>query len=271
LQTEHVVVATGHDQVPHQPDWPGADSFPGRILHVAQLVRAADLAGRAVVLVGAGNSGVEIAGHLVNAGVSQLWVSVRTSPNIMPRELAGEPLHPITPWLRLLPEPARDGVARAVGRLAFGDLARHGLPTPKQGPYARLRTSGVTVAVDHGFVEHLKAGHLEIVAQVKRFEGNKVILGDGRILCPDVVLAATGFGNGLYPLLGHLGILDTQHRPPGHSSAPGLWFTGFRVAIEGNLRQHPGEARRIAGAIATARAKSVRSDPQPAPNQERYS
>lgn len=262
-QTDQVVVATGYDRVPWLPDWPGRDGFATPVLHVAELRRAADLVGRRVLLVGAGNSGVEIGGHLVDAGVAALWVSVRTPPTILPRELAGLPLHPLTWVLRILPERVRDANARLLARLAFGDLARYGLPAPRQGPYERLRTTGVTVAVDQGFVAHLKAGRLQIVAEVDRFAGATVVLRDGRRLRPDVVVAATGFRRGLEPLVGHLGVLDAAGQPRGGSGmptpgAPGLWFVGYRTAIEGNLRQHPTETRHIAHAIARARANTSR-------------
>jgi putative flavoprotein involved in K+ transport len=114
-----------------------------------------------------------------------------------------------------------------------------------------MRTSGVTVAIDQGFVQHLKAGRLEIVPQVAWFADPYVVLSDDRRLRPDVVLAATGFRRGLEPLVGHLNVLDVAGRPRGGSGAPtpgapGLWFIGYRTAIEGNLRLHPIEARRIA-------------------------
>jgi cation diffusion facilitator CzcD-associated flavoprotein CzcO len=256
--TDQVVIATGYDRVPWLPDWPGQAEFPHPVIHVAELRRAADLAGLRVLLVGAGNSGVEIAGHLVDTGVDALWVSVRTPPNILPRQLAGVPLHPLTKALRILPERLRDANARTIARLAFGDLTPHGLPTPSQGPYQRLRTTGVTVAVDQGFVNHLKAARLQIVPELTKFAGPDVVLRDGQRLRPDVVLAATGFRRGLEPLTGHLGVLDADGLPASGSGqttpdAPGLWFLGYHTAIEGNLRQHPIEARRIARAIAQTR------------------
>jgi putative flavoprotein involved in K+ transport len=159
--------------------------------------------------------------------------------------------------LRALPERLRDSGARLASRLAFGDLARYGLPAPAQGPYARLRTTGVTVAVDDGFVADLKAGRLEIVAQVDRLDGREAVLRGDRRLSPDVVLAATGFRRGLEPLVGHLDVLDAVGLPRAGSgaqapAAPGLRFIGYQAAIEGNLRLHPIEARRIARAIAAA-------------------
>jgi cation diffusion facilitator CzcD-associated flavoprotein CzcO len=258
-ETDQVVIATGYDRVPWLPDWPGRAEFPHPVIHVAHLRKAADLAGLRVLLVGAGNSGVEIAGHLVDTGVDALWVSVRTPPNILPQQVAGVPLHPLTRMLRILPERLRDASARAIARLAFGDLTPHGLPTPTQGPYQRLRTTGVTVAVDQGFVNHLKAARLQVVAEVTEFAGSDVVLRDGQRLRPDVVLAATGFRRGLEPLAGHLGVLDAAGLPRSGSGqaspgARGLWFLGYHTAIEGNLRQHPIEARRIARAVAQTRS-----------------
>jgi putative flavoprotein involved in K+ transport len=82
-----------------------------------------------------------------------------------------------------------------------------------------------------------------------------VVLRGGRALAPDIVVAATGFRRGLEPLVGHLGVLDAGGLPRAaraarSRTAPGLWFIGYRNAIEGNLRLHPAEGRRIARALA---------------------
>jgi putative flavoprotein involved in K+ transport len=81
--------------------------------------------------------------------------------------------------------------------------------------------------------------------------------------CPDVVVAATGFRHGLELLVGHLGVLDAAGLPRAGSGmplagSPGLWFIGYHTAIEGNLRRHPIEARRIARSIAPAQWRGGR-------------
>jgi hypothetical protein len=194
-----------------------------------------------------------MAGHLLGAGVSELWLSTRTPPNILPGEIHHVPLQLVALAGRGLPERARDGLARTFQRYAFGDLAAYGLPAPAVGPYRHLRETGVTVAIDQGFVAHLKAGRARVVAEVDHLDRSEVVLRDGTRLRPDVVLAATGYRTGLAPIVGHLGVLDAHGRPKAvagaRSDPPGLHFIGFRPAIEGNLRQHPGEARRIARLI----------------------
>lgn len=250
-ETGRVVVATGHDRVPWLPDWPGREGFTVPVVHVSGLRRPSDLAGLRVLLVGAGNSGVEIGGHLVDAGVAGLWVSVRTPPNLLPREIAGVPLQPVGVPLVRAPERVADSVCRFLSRLAFGDLSGYGLPAPDLGPYARLRLTGEAVAVDEGFVAHLRAGRIAVVPEVSHLDDQEVVLRDGARLRPDVVLAATGFRRGLEPLVGHLDVLDEAGLPRGAASGgqparPGLWFIGYRVQVAGNLRLHASDARRIA-------------------------
>jgi putative flavoprotein involved in K+ transport len=68
------------------------------------------------------------------------------------------------------------------------------------------------------------------------------------------VVIATGFRCGLEPLVAQLGVLDQTGHPypplPGPSaSAPGLFFAGFRPAVEGTLRRHSADARHIAARI----------------------
>jgi hypothetical protein len=153
LVARHVVIATGHEREPWTPAWPGAETFTKPLLHVSQVGSAARFAGQRVLLVGAGNSGVEIAGHLVRSGVAELAVSVRSGPTILPRDVGRLPSQAIAVLMRRFPERLRDRVAMLTARLQFGDLSRHGLPTPAVGPYRRLRTTGVTVAIDQGFVQ----------------------------------------------------------------------------------------------------------------------
>lgn len=250
----HVIVATGHDRVPVVPAWPGAADFAGGIRHVGLIPAPREYAGRDVLVAGGGNSGIEWAEHLARVGAGRIWLSIRTPPNLLPREVAGLPLHPLSVALRGLPIALKDANARVVRRLTLGDLSPFGLPTPAEGPFRHIARTGVTVAVDSGFSRLVRAGRVLVVPEIAAFERDGVRLVGGTMLSPSVVLAATGYRTGLETLVGDLGVLDGHGRP---HAAPddidrGPWFIGFTAAIEGMLRLHGIEARRIARAIGRA-------------------
>src|SRR5947209_92882 len=54
LRARHLVIATGYDAAPRMPDWPGADSFPGELIHASAFRSARAYHGRDVLVVGAG-------------------------------------------------------------------------------------------------------------------------------------------------------------------------------------------------------------------------
>jgi len=86
--------------------------------------------------------------------------------------------------LRRLPVRWQDVTARAVQRLAFGDLGRFGYPRPARGPFTRQRTDGVTIAVDDGFARALKAGRVVMKPGIDRFDGPLVRFTDGTSCAP---------------------------------------------------------------------------------------
>jgi cation diffusion facilitator CzcD-associated flavoprotein CzcO len=142
ISTAHVVVATGPDAEPVMPAWPGMASFPGMLIHAGQFRNTAQMAGRDVLVVGPGNSGVDLLNHLVRADAGKLWLSARSGMNITPLRLAGIPLHPVALAGRRLPRRAQDASLRAVQRLAFGDLATYGYPPSELGAFTRIATEG---------------------------------------------------------------------------------------------------------------------------------
>ena len=89
--SRYVVVATGWDAVPHLPAWAAEPSFEGRLLHAADVGELGGFRDRRVLIVGAGNSGIDLAGLLVRVG-ADVTVSMRTPPNIFPRDWLGVPL-----------------------------------------------------------------------------------------------------------------------------------------------------------------------------------
>ena len=255
LTTAHAVIATGSDAEPVLPSWPGLESFGGTVMHAGRFRNVAKFAGRDVLVVGPGNSGVDLLGYLAGSDAGRLWLSARSGMTVTPRRLGGVPLHPVSVALRRLPVRRQDATARAVQRLAFGDLGRFGYPRPALGPFTRQRTDGVTIAVDDGFARALKAGRVVMKPGIDRFDGPLVRFTDGTSCAPDAVICATGYRPGIEALAGHLVALDRRGMPPfiGAESSPehpGLWFFGLDSSIYGNMHVRRRQARQLARAIA---------------------
>ena len=265
LVARHAVVATGYDAVPSMPRWPGSDSFAGELIHAADFRAAADYAGREVLVVGAGNTGIDIAGHLLEAG-ARVTVSMRTPPNIFPRDWGPFPLQPLAIAGERQPAKISDAIGFLLQRRIFGDLASYGIPRAPEGYESKFRRTFTSPAVDDGFVQALKAGRTRVCAAIERFEGEDVVLTDGTRLTPDAVICATGYRRGLEPLVGHLGVLRPDGLPirykgaPELPSAPRLYFAGFWGGPGGQIRWAPIHARRIARAAARDRKRIGRAD-----------
>jgi glycine/D-amino acid oxidase-like deaminating enzyme len=258
LQAAQVVLACGWNREPLLPDWPGSRSFAGRLLHASSYTGPRPFRGRDVLVVGAGNTGAEIAADLAEGGAARVRLAVRTPPNVLPRELGPVPLTLLAIAEDGLPSWLVDPLNRLVQRRFVGDLTRYGLPRAPAGVAAQMRATGVTPTIDVGLIRQLKAGTVTPVAALDRFEDGATVLADGTCLTPDVVVAATGYAPALAPLVGHLGVLDTRGRPLVHGgptapAAPGLRFVGLATPLKGLLLQINLDARSAAAAIARER------------------
>jgi putative flavoprotein involved in K+ transport len=257
LDAAHAVVATGYNHTPFLPDWPGRAQFSGELLHASRYKNPLPYRGRDVLVVGAGNTGAEIAVDLVEGGAARVRLSIRTPPNIVLRELGGVPTQVISIALRPLPTRMVDPIVATLQRLTIGDLSRWGLPKSPRGAFTSVLRDGQIPILDVGLVAMVKSGRVEVVPAVERFSGADVVLADGAQLSPSVVIAATGYRRGLEALVGHLELLDERglpvvHGPVTHPSAPDLYFIGYTNPVSGNLRELGIDARRIARAVAAA-------------------
>lgn len=252
FDSRRVVIATGQNRVPQVPAWPGREGFTGLLLHSSRYRSGAEHRGRDVLVVGAGNSGAEIAVDLVEQGASRVRLSIRRPPNVVPRTVGGVvPAQLVAIALARLPLAIADALARATARLTLGDLRAFGLPAPDRGIYTEMVRDWQIPIIDVGFVAALRARRVTVVAAVEAFDGRSVRLRDGSAIQPEVVVAATGYSPGLEPLLGPLGVLDGRGSPRVHGpgelpEAPGLHFIGFTNPPTGNLLVMALDARRLA-------------------------
>ncbi len=257
ISARFVVVATGFNRDPYLPDWPGLDGYTGDLVHSLDYRNAAPYRGKDVLVVGAGNSGAEIAVDLVEGEARDVKISVRTPPNILRRDVGGFPSQLTGILARKLPVPVADRISLAMQRLTVGDLSPYGLPPPRVGAVTRVNQDSVPI-LDVGLIDLVKKRRVEVVPAVEGFEGPDVILVGGRRIQPNAVVAATGFRRGLEPLVGRFGLVGpgerpVVHGPRTHPGAPNLYFIGFTNPISGNLREVGIDAKRIAKAISRVR------------------
>ena len=256
LETERVVIATGHSNVPFLPEWPGAGAT--EITHSSAYHNPAPYVGRRVVVVGAGNSGAEIAVDLADGGATDVALSVRTAPNIVRRDTLGFPSQVLGIATAHLPPPVVDRISATLRRVSIPDLAPYGLPAPAR-PYSDFLRRRVIPILDVGLVEAVRTGHVRVVGALERFENTTAVLSDGTRVDVDAVIAATGFRTGLEPLVGHLGVLNERGEPLVHASqehpqAPGLHFVGYEVILGGTFGHVGIQAKQLARAVHFSRA-----------------
>ena len=256
-----VVVATGYNHTPLVPDWPGLTSYAGELVHAADYRNAEPYAGRDVLVVGAGNTGAEIAVDLVEGGAGRVRLAVRTAPHIVRRSTAGWAAQYTGVLVRRLPVGLVDRLARPLAKLSVPDLSEPGLPRPDTGLYTRVHQGAIPVQ-DVGLIDAVRKGRVEVVAAVDGFEKDEVLLADGTRVTPDTVIAATGYARSLEDLVGHLDVLDARGLPVVNGAgtppnAPGLHFTGFVTPISGTFREVAIDAVKIAKAVAKDGTRQV--------------
>jgi putative flavoprotein involved in K+ transport len=255
LTARQVVVATGYSNVPVPPRWPGQDFYDGRIVHATDYHDPAPFAGERVLVVGAGNTGAEIAADLAEHGAAEVRLSIRTPPNIIPRQVGPVPATILAIAMDFLPARLVDPVNRLIQRRVLGDLTGYGMPAPAAGVVAQARATGVTPTIDVGLVAALRAGRVTPVAALARFDGPRAVLSDGTDVAADAVIVATGYTTGLESVVGHLDVLGAHGIPLVNgrrslSSARGLRFVGLSNPLKGQLLQISLDARSTARAIA---------------------
>ena len=253
IAADRVVIATGNSRRPFLPEWPGRDEYTGELIHASDYRNPAPYRDKHVLVAGGGNSGAEIAVDLVEGRAASVRLSLRTPPQVFPRQALGIPAQAIGICVPHLPLPVADRLLSVLQRVFVGDLSRFGMPKPWVRPYSDYLARDVIPILDVGLIGLLRRGEVGIVTAIESFAGGAVILADGTRATPDAVIAATGYRRELEPLVGHLGVLDPSGRPlvrgaDTHPAAPGLHFIGFDNPLGGSLRALGGQARAIARA-----------------------
>ena len=241
-----IVIATGQYRTPVVPNWGGREAYRGDLVHSSSYTNAMPYSGKRVLVVGAGNSGTEIATDLAEHGAAFVAISIRTPPPIVPRDPFGMPVQRTGILLSFLPPAIADRLGRLTARIVLGDLTRHGLQTPKWMPFSAHRVP----VIDVGFVRALKQRQLQIRPALARLTATGAVFADGSAEPFDAIIAATGFSTGLSEVLEAKEVLNDRDEPVDRSgeptARPGLFFMGYTHSLRGHLFEANLASRRLA-------------------------
>ncbi|WP_312875935.1 flavin-containing monooxygenase [Arthrobacter terrae] len=221
-----VLVANGHHWDPRWPDCAYPGSFDGGQIHAHDYRSGDQLAGHDVLVIGAGNSAMDIAVE-GSYRAKSVALSIRRGQRVLQKYLFGHPSDQITlpawlPWwataLRL-----------RIGAMTAGGLHKYGLPKPAHKP-------GQSHPVQSDQIRaRIAAGRVTVRPGIERFDGDGVVFVDGNRAKADLIVWATGY-KVTFPFLDPaLAATDDNDLPlwkrTVHPDLPGLFFVGLMQPI----------------------------------------
>lgn len=243
-----VVVANGHLWSPRLPHFPG--HFSGRQMHSHHYRTPGDFEGQNVLVVGIGNSAVDIAVDLCRSARS-VTLSTRRGAWVVPKYIMGVPTDRWSGFLARsfrLPTP---WVRRIMGRLiylAVGDQERVGVPKPAH-PIWREHA-----CVSQDLLPYVGHGWISIRRNVKELQGDRVAFEDGHVQPFDAIIHATGYKTEfpfLRPEVFHVPDGDARlYRRMVAPDRPGLYFAGLVQPIGPTVPLVEVQAKWLAAVLA---------------------
>ncbi len=208
FQARSLIAATGSFHRLYVPQIPGKDVFGGTILHSFAYRDPAPFQGQRVVVVGAGNSAVQIATEL--AQVARVTLATREPVRFVNQRPYGRDIH-FWWWLtRFDTRPLDSAIGRWLNRLVDGkgprvlDTGVYRAALASEKPNRRLMFAG--------------------------FTNSGITWDDGNVEDVDTVIFATGYRPNL-AYLAALGALDAKGQAPHQHgvslTVPGLYFVGL--------------------------------------------
>jgi hypothetical protein len=182
-----LIVAPGVTWHPNLPELPGAADFGGEVRHSVTFHDGLELRGKRVLVVGAGNSGVDIACDAARHA-EKAFLSVRRGYRYIPKHIFGLPTDAVINGV--LAPPRGVSLAGDTNQLVdslVGDLTRLGLPAPDHDALTSHPIMNTQV------LHHLSHGDLTAKPDVAALTATGVEFTDGTHEEIDVVLLATGY------------------------------------------------------------------------------
>ena len=181
-----LVAANGVTWFPKIPTLPGQESFTGKIMHSVDYSESKELRGRRVLVVGAGNSGVDIACDAA-ASAKSATISLRRGYHFLPKHLFGMPIDVFGEQSSWMPLRIQQFTTAIMLRVLLGNLRKLGL----QKPDHRILESHPII--NSQLVHYLQHGDIKAKPDIDWLEGDAVMYADGSRENIDLIVLATGY------------------------------------------------------------------------------
>lgn len=244
-----VLVANGHLWDQRWPDFPGR--FDGMAIHSHAYKTADAFEDKRVLVVGIGNSAVDIAVDLCRRARS-VHLSTRRGAWIMPKYILG---YPTDRWSAFLsrklkfPTVLTRMIINKLMYLTVGDQARYGVPKP---PHPMWREHAT---ISQELLPYIGHGWITIKPNVKELQGDRIAFADGSTEPYDAVIYATGYRTS-FPFLDPsvFEVKDRQapqlYRRMVAARQPGLYFVGLVQPIGATIPLVEIQSRWLAAHLA---------------------
>jgi hypothetical protein len=182
-----LLVANGHHWDPRWPEpaFPGADTFTGTQLHAHSYVDNSIFAGKDVVILGMGNSAMDIAVESSYVAANT-YLSARKGAWIIPKYVFGKPVDQL-PNNPRVPFAIRQRMIHQTIKTMTGPPERYGLPKPDH----KFGESHPTVS--GRILDRIAHGTIAPKPNIASLESDRVRFTDGSDVHADVVVYCTGY------------------------------------------------------------------------------
>ncbi|XAR62721.1 Indole-3-pyruvate monooxygenase [Bertholletia excelsa] len=188
-----LVVASGENAEKVVPEFEGLSEFGGHVMHACDYKSGEPYRGKKVLVVGCGNSGMEVSLDLCHHNAFPSMV-VRSSVHVLPREIIGKSTFDIAvSMMKCLPVSVVDKILLVIARLVLGNIEKYGLKRPSVGPLKLKNDEGKTPVLDIGALQKIRSGEIKVAPGIKKFWFGRVELVNGEILEVNSVILATGY------------------------------------------------------------------------------